>query len=94
MASDEKLSPRRRIFVQCFRGTRNATRAALEAGYGGGKREEAAKEGSRLLRVPEIRRALDDLTQLNNHPYTDYIIVRNGRTKPKAHQALVPGLLP
>lgn len=62
----KKLTPRQRIFVERYLVNKNATKAALEAGY---SKNTAAKIGSENLHKPEIKAAIDaemaELTKRN-----------------------------
>lgn len=56
LTPEEKLTPRQAIFVAEYLVDRNATRAAIAAGY---SEKTAAAAGSRLLRNVKVARVLD-----------------------------------
>jgi hypothetical protein len=68
MRRDDPITPKEQQFVQAFirLGGRNATEAALQAGYSPtGNRASARELGSRLLRRPRVMQAIKEATERN-----------------------------
>ena len=91
-----KLTPRRQVFVREYLFDRNATQAAIRAGY---SPRTAKMQGSRLLTFDDVKQAIATITQklaAENELNADWVLKRlmqDADLEPGAPRSAALGLL-